>query len=132
MVGNIVDVGWATIKSGCLPITVQKFPRLQSLCQGKGEEGYSCNLCINYIWFVWVLCCKVRVLAQMEQRRYKDSFGVLAAIQSWVRHPGPQYTSQSNELHYLEGPRVISALSFIGGVHIVAKALLDPKKIWFS
>jgi hypothetical protein len=21
MVGNIVDVGWATIKSGCLPIT---------------------------------------------------------------------------------------------------------------
>ncbi len=22
MVGNIVDVGWATIKSGCLPITV--------------------------------------------------------------------------------------------------------------
>jgi hypothetical protein len=24
MVGNIVDVGWATIKSGCLPITAEK------------------------------------------------------------------------------------------------------------
>ncbi len=24
MVGNIVDVGWATIKSGCLPITAPK------------------------------------------------------------------------------------------------------------
>jgi hypothetical protein len=25
MVGNIVDVGWATIKSGCLPITGSKY-----------------------------------------------------------------------------------------------------------
>ncbi len=24
MVGNIVDVGWATIKSGCLPITARE------------------------------------------------------------------------------------------------------------
>ncbi len=32
MVGNIVDVGWATIKSGCLPITARyPIPVLQFL-----------------------------------------------------------------------------------------------------
>ncbi len=30
MVGNIVDVGWATIKSGCLPITAKLEPKLVS------------------------------------------------------------------------------------------------------
>jgi hypothetical protein len=37
MVGNIVDVGWATIKSGCLPITGEmiheKTPKSKILCQ---------------------------------------------------------------------------------------------------
>ncbi len=28
--------------------------------------------------------------------------------------------------------RVINSLSFIGGVHIGARALLDPKLIWFG
>ncbi len=30
MVVNIVDVGWATIKSGCLPITGEKVEDLES------------------------------------------------------------------------------------------------------
>jgi hypothetical protein len=35
------------------------------------------------------------------------------------------------ELYKLENPRVSSALLFIGGVHIGAIALLDPKLICF-
>ncbi len=44
MVGNIVDVGWATIKSGCLPITgiEERLLGLQQLWDGrKGEMSSS-------------------------------------------------------------------------------------------
>jgi hypothetical protein len=44
----------------------------------------------------------------------------------WQEENAGEVTIQSNEL-----TRVSSALSFIGGVHIGARALLDPKLIWF-
>ncbi len=35
MVGNIVDVGWATIKSGCLPITAIGPPKEDGISKEK-------------------------------------------------------------------------------------------------
>ncbi len=55
MVGNIVDVGWATIKSGCLPITVLNI---------FNREDRSCQLFIRNVlqWHCTVLCiCRISI-----------------------------------------------------------------------
>jgi hypothetical protein len=38
MVVNIVDVGWATSKSGCLPITVSPIPPFSKI-ENKAKAG---------------------------------------------------------------------------------------------
>ncbi len=62
MVGNIVDVGWATIKSGSLPITGFKEPRNRfqgidsaSLCNPNGPV----RQLISTRFLVFIECSKI-------------------------------------------------------------------------
>jgi hypothetical protein len=58
-------------------------------------------------------------------------------VDRWYTHlvreqlPGRGPSSQNNEITG-GPPEVSSAISLIGGVHIGARALLNPKLIWFG
>ncbi len=63
MVGNIVDVGWATIKSGCLPIT-GNYPSPPHL---KGER---CSQTMSNLGHAALLRrCELNESAELTQER---------------------------------------------------------------
>ncbi len=105
-------------------LTVHYFSSFVPIAQLAGQQ--SCRVACPFNMCLWVCRCVKSVIRDSRQEWELTTCEALLPFMCQI-----QVTPQSKEL--ARGPpRVISALSFIGVVHIGASAAACPNLIWFG